>query len=67
MVMNMQGSHLNIVAKEIGGRCISSSQGNPSTLTGPEIVKLIKKQHHDPVFVMFDDSGFVGEGLANKH
>jgi len=52
------------VAKEIGGRCISSSYGNPSTLTGPEIVKLIKKASHDPVLVMFDDSGIVGEGAG---
>jgi len=54
------------VAKEIGGRCISSSYGNPSTLTGPEIVKLIKKASHDPVLVMFDDSGIVGEGAGES-
>ncbi|WP_040208465.1 stage V sporulation protein AE [Neobacillus jeddahensis] len=52
------------VAREIGGRCISSSYGNPSTLTGPEIVKLIKKAPQDPVLVMFDDSGIVGEGAG---
>ncbi|MFZ7945118.1 stage V sporulation protein AE [Neobacillus sp. 19] len=54
------------VAKEIGGRCISHSHGNPSTLTGPEIVKLIKKAPHDPVLVMFDDSGIVGEGAGES-
>lgn len=54
------------VAKEIGGRCISYSHGNPSTLTGPEIVKLIKKAPHDPVLVMFDDSGIVGEGAGES-
>lgn len=52
------------VAHEIGGRCISNSHGNPSKLTGPEIVKLIKKAAHDPVLVMFDDSGIVGEGAG---
>ncbi|OCA90986.1 stage V sporulation protein AE [Bacillus sp. FJAT-27225] len=50
------------VAAEIGGRTISLSSGNPSTLSGPEIVDLIKLAPHDPVLVMFDDSGLVGEG-----
>ena len=54
------------MAKEIGGRCISMSHGNPTVLTGPEIVKLIKKADHDPVLVMFDDSGFIGEGAGEK-
>ncbi|WP_312476078.1 stage V sporulation protein AE [Neobacillus sp.] len=54
------------VAYEIGGRCISSSQSNPSKLTGPELVKLIKKTPHDPVLVMFDDSGIVGEGAGEN-
>jgi len=54
------------VAQEIGGRCISSSHGNPSTLTGQEIVNLIKKAPHDPVLVMFDDSGIVGEGAGES-
>ncbi|MCL6570474.1 MAG: stage V sporulation protein AE [Bacillus sp. (in: Bacteria)] len=52
------------VAKEIGGRCISSSYGNPSTLPGPTLVQLIKKTPNDPVLVMFDDSGIVGEGAG---
>ena len=54
------------VAKEIGGRCISMSQGNPSFHTGPELVDLIKQTPHDPVLVMFDDSGLVGEGPGEK-
>jgi len=54
------------VAKEVGGRCISSSKGNPSKLTGPELVKLIKKTPYDPVLVMFDDSGIVGEGAGEN-
>lgn len=54
------------VAKDIGGRCISNSHGNPSTLPGPTLVKLIKKTPHDPVLVMFDDSGIVGEGAGES-
>lgn len=57
---------LETVAKEIGGRCISLSHGNPSVLSGPEIVKHIKRAEHDPVLVMFDDSGFIGEGHGEK-
>lgn len=52
------------VAREVGGRCISHSHGNPSVLTGPELVQLIQKAPHSPVFVMFDDSGLVGEGVG---
>jgi stage V sporulation protein AE len=54
------------IASEIGGRCISMSHGNPTTLTGPEIVRLIKKAKHDPVLVMFDDSGYMGEGSGEN-
>lgn len=52
------------IAKRIGGRCISMSGGNPSALTGAELVKLIKSAQQDPVLVMFDDSGFIGEGIG---
>lgn len=52
------------VAQEIGGRCISMSHGNPTSLSGQEIVKLIKKAKQEPILVMFDDSGIVGEGYG---
>ncbi|MEH7236925.1 stage V sporulation protein AE [Bacillus sp. JJ1562] len=55
---------LEYIAKEVGGRCISKSQGNPTTLSGKEIVKYILDTPHDPVFVMFDDSGLLGEGMG---
>ncbi|WP_042458040.1 stage V sporulation protein AE [Neobacillus dielmonensis] len=54
------------VAVKMGGRCISASQGNPSLKTGPELVELIKEADHDPVLVMFDDSGIVGEGQGES-
>ncbi|WP_078428577.1 stage V sporulation protein AE [Alkalihalobacterium alkalinitrilicum] len=54
------------VAKEIGGRCISSSAGNPSTLTGDEIVKLIGQTPYDPILVMFDDCGYKMEGPGEQ-
>lgn len=55
---------VELVANDIGGRCISMSQGNPSVLTGQELVKLIKEAPYEPVLVMFDDSGIVGEGAG---
>ncbi|PKR86145.1 stage V sporulation protein AE [Heyndrickxia camelliae] len=57
---------IELVAREVGGRCISQSAGNPSQLSGEEIVKMIKSAHSDPVFVMFDDSGYVGEGRGEQ-
>lgn len=52
------------IAHEIGGRCISLSSGNPTPLSGEEIVKLILQAAHDPVLVMFDDNGNVGYGFG---
>lgn len=52
------------VAKKIGGRCILKSQGNPTILTGKQIVKLILQTPYDPVLVMFDDSGVIYDGLG---
>lgn len=53
-------------AREIGGRCISRSAGNPTPLDGPEIVRLIKQARSDPVLVMFDDNGDRGYGRGEQ-
>ena len=53
-------------ARELGGRCISSSGGNPTILSGPEIIRRILETPYDPVLVMFDDSGFLGEGAGER-
>ncbi|MBD1378684.1 stage V sporulation protein AE [Metabacillus arenae] len=57
---------IEYVAAQIGGRCISRSQGNPTTLSGEEMVELILETPYDPVFVMFDDCGLLGEGMGEK-
>lgn len=57
---------VEFVAKEIGGRCITNSWGNPSRLSGRELVKLIQKTPYDPVLVMFDDCGFTEEGPGEE-
>jgi len=45
------------IATSLGLRCISASAGNPTPISGEEIVRLLKTVHHDPVLVMFDDRG----------
>jgi stage V sporulation protein AE len=54
------------VARRIGGRCISRSYGNPTPLTGQQIVSLIKHAKHDPVLVMFDDNGQTEMGKGEE-
>ncbi len=49
-------------AANIGGRCISSSAGNPTVLSGEEIVRRILTAPNDPVVVMVDDKGALGKG-----
>lgn len=49
-------------ARNIGARCISSLAGNPTQKTGREIINLIKQTPHDPVVIMVDDRGKIGEG-----
>ncbi len=50
----------------IGGRCISSSAGNPTLLSGEEIEKKILEAKHDPVVVMVDDRGAKGKGPGER-
>lgn len=59
-------SAIEIATINIGGRCISISAGNPTVLTGQEIVEQIKKAAHDPVVVMVDDRGKKGKGKGEE-
>lgn len=54
--------NVEYAAKHFGGRCITRSYGNPTPITGIEIVELILQTPYDPVFVMFDDGGLCGVG-----
>lgn len=54
------------VARKVGGRCISLSAGNPTPLTGPQMVDLIKQAAFDPVLVMVDDRGKSSEGQGEE-
>jgi stage V sporulation protein AE len=53
---------LEMLAPKMGLRCISCSAGNPTPLTGFELIELIKAAESDPVLVMFDDKGFSDMG-----
>ncbi len=53
-------------ASNIGARCISSSAGNPTVLSGEEIISRIMKAPYDPVVIMVDDKGAVGKGRGES-
>lgn len=53
-------------AKNIGGRCISMSAGNPTILSGREIIELVKIAEHNPVVIMVDDRGEKGKGKGEE-
>ncbi len=53
---------VEVAASNIGARCISSSAGNPTVLSGEEMITRIKEAPYDPVVVMVDDKGAIGKG-----
>jgi stage V sporulation protein AE len=55
---------LKIAAKRTHCRVISQSAGNPTRLSGIELVELIKQTPYDPVLVMLDDNGDSNESLG---
>lgn len=54
------------VAKNIGGRAISLSAGNPTAVSGEEIAAAVKSAPHDPVLVMVDDCGSKDTGYGER-
>ncbi|WP_100372598.1 stage V sporulation protein AE [Bacillus sp. FJAT-45037] len=57
---------VELVAKDMGGRCISQSGGNPSHISGEELVQMILHAPTEPVLVMFDDCGYHYEGPGEQ-
>jgi stage V sporulation protein AE len=53
---------LQMSAKQIHARVISRSAGNPTPLTGAEIIGFIKQAKYEPVIVMLDDNGNRNKG-----
>lgn len=54
------------VARNVGGRAISMSAGNPTPVTGSEIAAAVKEAPFDPVLVMVDDCGSRYKGNGEK-
>jgi len=54
------------VAEQVGGRCISLSAGSPTPISGEDIVQLVKMTLCDPILIMFDDRGKVGQGQGEQ-
>lgn len=54
------------VARQVGGRCISLSAGNPTPISGEDIVKLVKMTPSNPILIMFDDKGTIGQGEGEQ-
>lgn len=54
------------LAEEMNLRCISASAGNPTPISGEEIVHLLKDVPRDPVLVMFDDKGYPEKGDGER-
>jgi len=61
---NVAKNAVESIAVSLGLRCISASGGNPTPISGQEIVRLLKTVHHDPVLVMFDDKGDSAKGIG---
>ncbi|MBS4539625.1 stage V sporulation protein AE [Clostridium sp. D2Q-11] len=55
---------IEVAINNVGGRCISKSWGNPTELTGKDIVNLVVTAKYDPVVVMVDDKGDPGYGVG---
>lgn len=53
---------LQVAARRIRARIISKSAGNPTPLSGVELVRLIEQTPHGPVIVMLDDNGDGNQG-----
>lgn len=57
---------VEVAARKVKARCISSSEGNPTPLSGPKILELIKSAPYDPVVVMVDDKGDCHKGNGER-
>lgn len=59
---SMAQKAVEVAGKQLDLRTISASAGNPTPLSGEELIALIQKASHDPVLVMVDDCGNPGYG-----
>ncbi|MCM3557447.1 stage V sporulation protein AE [Brevibacillus borstelensis] len=71
VILITDGDHVaqrvvEMIARKIGGRAVSLSAGNPTPLSGSQMVELIKMTPQDPVLIMFDDNGDRGRGRGEQ-
>jgi stage V sporulation protein AE len=57
---------LEVAARQIRAKVISQSAGNPTRLSGVEIVQYIREAEFDPVIVMLDDNGNGNEAKGEE-
>ncbi|GMA52469.1 stage V sporulation protein AE [Alicyclobacillus contaminans] len=57
---------LEVAAKQIPAKVISQTAGNPTRLSGVEIVEYIRAAEFDPVIVMLDDNGNGNEAKGEE-
>jgi stage V sporulation protein AE len=57
---------LEIAAAQIPAKVISQTAGNPTRLSGVEIVQYIRETEFDPVIVMLDDNGNGNEAKGEQ-
>ncbi|AVX20348.1 MULTISPECIES: stage V sporulation protein AE [Carboxydocella] len=53
-------------AANIKAHCISASAGNPTPISGPELLQLIREARGEPVVIMVDDRGKEGQGKGEQ-
>lgn len=64
---NVAKRSVEYCAREIGGRCISLSAGNPSNIDSDTLISYIKEAPLEPVLVMVDDKGVRGYGKGEEN
>lgn len=57
---------IKVACANVGAYPLTITAGNPSPLTGEEVLFLIKSCPHDPIVVMVDDGGWVGKGKGES-
>ena len=60
------GRTVRVAAENVGARFISLTMGNPTPISGPKVVELIKQAPLDLVIIMVDDKGRRGFGKGEK-
>lgn len=60
------GRTVQVAARNVGARFISLTTGNPTPISGREVVELIKQVPTDPVVILVDDRGKCGFGKGEQ-